>query len=105
MQTCWPEMGIPMIPCAYCFSEGTQNGRTVKYAPLEIIGEDGPAEALSHDTAVCRYPWTIDNKYYRADVHLCVLPERSALTAEIAEAAQAFAVYFNSHVVSSYRST
>ncbi|XP_028679431.1 alpha- and gamma-adaptin-binding protein p34 [Erpetoichthys calabaricus] len=64
----------------------------------QIIGGDGPAEALSPDTDVCRYPWTIDNKYYRADVHLCVLPERSALTAETAEAAQAFAVYFNSHV-------
>lgn len=45
------------------------------------------------------YPWTIDNKYYSADIHLCVVPSTFLVTAEIAESVQAFVVYFDSSIV------
>lgn len=45
------------------------------------------------------YPWTIDNKYYSADIHLCVVPSTFHVTGEIAESVQAFVVYFDSSIV------
>lgn len=67
---------------------------------LDILGtEDAVVEATSSD-AVRFYPWTIDNKYYSAEVNLCVVPSKCRVTAEIAEAVQAFVVYFDSTQVS-----
>lgn len=57
-------------------------------------------EAASSE-AVRFYPWTIDNKYYSAEVNLCVVPSKFLVTAEIAESVQAFVVYFDSTQVSS----
>lgn len=48
------------------------------------------------DDAVRFYPWTIDNKYYSADINLCVVPNKFLVTAEIAKTVQAFVVYFDS---------
>lgn len=56
-------------------------------------------EAASSN-AVRFYPWTIDNKYYSAEVNLCVVPSQLLVTAEIAEAVQAFVLYFDSTQVS-----
>lgn len=47
------------------------------------------------------YPWTIDNKYYSADIHLCVVPNTALVTGAIAESVQAFVVYFDSSTVRS----
>ncbi|KAL0601417.1 Alpha- and gamma-adaptin-binding protein p34, partial [Plecturocebus cupreus] len=61
-----------------------------------ILGtEDLTVEVTSND-AVRFYPWTIDNKYYSADINLCVVPNKFLVTAEIAESVQAFVVYFDS---------
>ncbi|XP_055218677.1 alpha- and gamma-adaptin-binding protein p34 isoform X2 [Gorilla gorilla gorilla] len=61
-----------------------------------ILGtEDLIVEVTSND-AVRFYPWTIDNKYYSADINLCVVPNKFLVTAEIAESVQAFVVYFDS---------
>ncbi|EHB16772.1 Alpha- and gamma-adaptin-binding protein p34 [Heterocephalus glaber] len=61
-----------------------------------ILGtEDLLVEATSND-AVRFYPWTIDNKYYSADINLCVVPNKFLVTPEIAESVQAFVVYFDS---------
>lgn len=57
-------------------------------------------EAASSE-AVRFYPWTIDNKYYSAEVNLCVVPNKFLVTAEIAESVQAFVVYFDSTQVGS----
>ena len=57
-------------------------------------------EAASSE-AVRFYPWTIDNKYYSAEVNLCEVPSKFLVTAEIAESVQAFVVYFDSTQVSS----
>jgi hypothetical protein len=68
---------------------------------LDILGtEDAVVEATSSD-AVRFYPWTIDNKYYSAEINLCVVPSKFLVTAEIAESVQAFVVYFDSTQVSS----
>ncbi|XP_036910101.1 alpha- and gamma-adaptin-binding protein p34 isoform X1 [Sturnira hondurensis] len=62
----------------------------------DILGtEDLVVEATAND-AVRFYPWTIDNKYYSADINLCVVPNKFLVTAEIAESVQAFVVYFDS---------
>ncbi|XP_002718217.2 alpha- and gamma-adaptin-binding protein p34 isoform X2 [Oryctolagus cuniculus] len=82
------------VPCALVTScSSTFSGdRLVQH----ILGtEDLIVEATSHD-AVRFYPWTIDNKYYSADINLCVVPNRFLITAEIAECVQAFVVYFDS---------
>lgn len=46
------------------------------------------------------YPWTISNKYYTADVSLCVVPSTFKMCSEVAQSMQAFVVYFNSAEVS-----
>ncbi|XP_008834574.1 alpha- and gamma-adaptin-binding protein p34 [Nannospalax galili] len=82
------------VPCALVTScSATFTGdRLVQH----ILGtEDAVVEATSSDT-VRFYPWTIDNKYYSADINLCVVPSKFLVTAEIAEAVQAFVVYFDS---------
>nr|XP_032620285.1 alpha- and gamma-adaptin-binding protein p34 [Chelonoidis abingdonii] len=65
-----------------------------------IIGTEDPAADVSTSGGVRFYPWTIDNKYYSADIHLCVVPNKCLVTAEIAESVQAFVVYFDSTIKS-----
>ncbi|XP_047594438.1 alpha- and gamma-adaptin-binding protein p34 isoform X1 [Lutra lutra] len=81
------------VPCAVVTScSSTFSGdRLVQH----ILGtEDLVVEAAAD--AVRFYPWTIDNKYYSADINLCVVPNKFLITAEIAESVQAFVVYFDS---------
>lgn len=42
------------------------------------------------------YPWTINNKYYTAQVSLCVLPNIFHISSEISQSTQAFIAYFDS---------
>ncbi|XP_075391492.1 alpha- and gamma-adaptin-binding protein p34 [Tenrec ecaudatus] len=82
------------VPCALVTScSSTFPGhRLVQH----ILGsEELVAEGTATD-AVRVYPWTIDNKYYSADINLCVVPNKFLVTAEIAESVQAFVVYFDS---------
>ncbi|XP_053898673.1 alpha- and gamma-adaptin-binding protein p34 isoform X1 [Malaclemys terrapin pileata] len=65
-----------------------------------IIGTEDPAADVATSGGVRFYPWTIDNKYYSADIHLCVVPNTYLVTAEIAESVQAFVVYFDSTIKS-----
>ncbi|KAM9183347.1 alpha- and gamma-adaptin-binding protein p34 isoform 3-T3 [Dugong dugon] len=83
--------GVPCAVVVSCSSTFTGD-RLVQH----ILGtEDLIAEVTSSD-AVRFYPWTIDNKYYSADINLCVVPNKFLVTAEIAESVQAFVVYFDS---------
>nr|XP_026647035.1 alpha- and gamma-adaptin-binding protein p34 isoform X2 [Zonotrichia albicollis] len=66
------------------------------FSPAGITGEDDLTVGAITSGRVNFYPWTIDNKYYCADIHLCVVPNTFHVTAEIAEAVQAFVVYFDS---------
>ncbi|ELW62375.1 Alpha- and gamma-adaptin-binding protein p34, partial [Tupaia chinensis] len=61
-----------------------------------ILGSEDLIVDVTSDDAVRFYPWTIDNKYYSADINLCVVPNKFLVTAEIAESVQAFVVYFDS---------
>lgn len=71
------------------------------YFPLsDIIGTEELPPDVSTSEGVRFYPWTIDNKYYSADIHLCVVPNRFLVTPEIAECVQAFLIYFDSTTVS-----
>ncbi|KAF3830641.1 hypothetical protein GH733_004460 [Mirounga leonina] len=62
----------------------------------DILGTEDLIVEVTADDAVRFYPWTIDNKYYSADINLCVVPNKFLITAEIAESVQAFVVYFDS---------
>ncbi|KAM6257065.1 alpha- and gamma-adaptin-binding protein p34 [Porphyrio hochstetteri] len=65
-----------------------------------ITGKDDLTVGAISSGRVNFYPWTIDNKYYSADIHLCVVPSTFHVTGEIAESVQAFVVYFDSTVKS-----
>ncbi|XP_067411625.1 alpha- and gamma-adaptin-binding protein p34 isoform X2 [Emydura macquarii macquarii] len=65
-----------------------------------IIGTEDLAADVTTNGSVRFYPWTIDNKYYSADIHLCVVPNKYLVTAEIAESVQAFVAYFDSTIKS-----
>ncbi|XP_025930605.1 alpha- and gamma-adaptin-binding protein p34 [Apteryx rowi] len=65
-----------------------------------ITGKDDLTGDASTSDGVNFYPWTIDNKYYSADIHLCVVPSTFLVTGEIAESVQAFVVYFDSTIKS-----
>ncbi|XP_064525371.1 alpha- and gamma-adaptin-binding protein p34 [Pseudopipra pipra] len=70
------------------------------FAPEELVkritGKDDLTVGAITSGRVTFYPWTIDNKYYSADIHLCVVPNTFHVTGEIAESVQAFVVYFDS---------
>ncbi|XP_051953549.1 alpha- and gamma-adaptin-binding protein p34-like isoform X2 [Xyrauchen texanus] len=53
-------------------------------------------QATKKEEGVSWYPWTINNKYYTANVNLCVVPSTFNMNAEIARSMQAFIVYFDS---------
>ncbi|KAM4829712.1 alpha- and gamma-adaptin-binding protein p34 isoform 1-T1 [Thomomys bottae] len=83
--------GVPCALVTSCSSAFTGD-RLVQH----ILGtEDLIVESASSD-AVRFYPWTIDNKYYSADINLCVVPNKFLITTEIAESVQAFVIYFDS---------
>lgn len=64
-----------------------------------ITGKDDLTVGATTSGTVNFYPWTIDNKYYSADIHLCVVPNTFHVTGDIAESVQAFVVYFDSTIV------
>lgn len=66
-----------------------------------ITGREDLSVGATTTGGVSFYPWTIDNKYYSADIHLCVVPNTALVTGAIAESVQAFVVYFDSSTVRS----
>ncbi|KPP69397.1 alpha- and gamma-adaptin-binding protein p34-like [Scleropages formosus] len=63
---------------------------------MTILGVATLPEPSKQQGVVRWYPWTINNKYYTADVGLCVVPSPFEVTAEVARSLQAFIVYFDS---------
>ncbi|XP_049634241.1 alpha- and gamma-adaptin-binding protein p34 isoform X1 [Suncus etruscus] len=82
------------VPCALITScaSAFPGDRLVQH----ILGIEDLVVESTADDAVRFYPWTIDNKYYSADINLCVVPNKFLVTAEIAKTVQAFVVYFDS---------
>ncbi|KAG5273508.1 hypothetical protein AALO_G00152130 [Alosa alosa] len=64
----------------------------------QILGTSTLPEPSKQEDTVIWYPWTISNKYYTADVTLCVVPSTFQMCSEVAQSMQAFIVYFNSAV-------
>lgn len=69
----------------------------------EILSTQTLPEPTKREETVAWYPWTINNKYYTADVRLCVVPSTFQMSSEIAQSMQAFIAYFDSTVVRNLR--
>lgn len=67
--------------------------------PSEILSTKTLPEPTKREESVSWYPWIINNKYYTADVRLCVVPSTFQMSSEIAQSMQAFIAYFDSTVV------
>ncbi|XP_060031639.1 alpha- and gamma-adaptin-binding protein p34 isoform X2 [Erinaceus europaeus] len=83
------------VPCALVAScsPACPGDRLVQH----ILGTEDPAPAAPGDQAAARfYPWTIDNKYYSADVRLCVVPGPGRVPPEAADCVQALVLCFDS---------
>ncbi|CAL8373605.1 unnamed protein product [Arctogadus glacialis] len=62
----------------------------------QILSTDCLPEPVKREETVTWYPWTLNNKYYTADVRLCTVPSPFQMTAKIAQSMQAFIAYFDS---------
>ncbi|XP_072551882.1 alpha- and gamma-adaptin-binding protein p34 [Salminus brasiliensis] len=82
---------LPCILITSCDS-GFKEEELVK----QILGTSSLPEPTKREDVVVWYPWTINNKYYTADVSLCVVPSTFNMNSEVAQSMQAFVVYFNS---------
>ncbi|KAF0041049.1 hypothetical protein F2P81_006947 [Scophthalmus maximus] len=64
----------------------------------QILNTKTLPEPTKREETVAWYPWEINNKYYTADVRLCVVPSTFQMSSEIAQSTQAFIAYFDSKV-------
>ncbi|XP_077424403.1 alpha- and gamma-adaptin-binding protein p34 isoform X2 [Vanacampus margaritifer] len=82
------------LPCVVV----TSSDATFKEEEIikQILGSKTLPEASKREQTVVWYPWTINNKYYTADVRLCVVPSTFQMSSEIAQSMQAFVAYFDS---------
>lgn len=89
------EEDTPMtIPCVLV----TSSDSNFKEEELikQILSSKTLPEPIKREETVAWYPWTINNKYYTADVRLCVVPSTFQMSSEIAQSMQAFIAYFDS---------
>ncbi|KTF78226.1 hypothetical protein cypCar_00032782, partial [Cyprinus carpio] len=70
----------------------------------EILGLESLPQASKTEERVSWYPWTINNKYYTANVSLCVVSSPFDMNIEVARSMQAFIVYFDSKTKDSLNS-
>ncbi|XP_041651571.1 alpha- and gamma-adaptin-binding protein p34 [Cheilinus undulatus] len=84
------------IPCVLITSSGS--GFKEEELIKQILNSKDLPEPVKREESVVWYPWTINNKYYTADVRLCVVPSTFQMSSEIAQSMQAFIAYFDSTV-------
>ncbi|KAI8480784.1 hypothetical protein Bbelb_414690 [Branchiostoma belcheri] len=70
----------------------------------QIIGKDDLPPGVAIVEKMTGFPWTIDNKYYTANVHICIALEKTIGNAEFAEALQAVILHFDSKEAASFES-
>ncbi|XP_068578742.1 alpha- and gamma-adaptin-binding protein p34 isoform X2 [Cebidichthys violaceus] len=87
------ELPIPCVLITSC-DGGFKEEELIK----QILSSKTLAEPIKQEETVAWYPWTINNKYYTADVRLCVVPSTFNMSSEIAQSMQAFIAYFDSTV-------
>lgn len=85
------EMATPCVLVTSCDSEFKEE-ELIK----QILSAKTLPEPTKREEPVAWYPWTINNKYYTADVRLCVVPSTFRMSSEIAQSMQAFIAYFDS---------
>ncbi|KAA0714986.1 Alpha- and gamma-adaptin-binding protein p34 [Triplophysa tibetana] len=85
---------VPTLPCILV----TSCDSSFKEEELirQILGLESLPQSNKIVDGVAWHPWTINNKYYTANVSLCVVPNTFTMNAEVAGSMQAFIVYFNS---------
>ncbi|XP_070828307.1 alpha- and gamma-adaptin-binding protein p34 [Chaetodon trifascialis] len=84
------------IPCVLITS--CDNAFKEEELIKQILNSKTLPEPIKREESVAWYPWTINNKYYTADVRLCVVPSTYQMSSEIAQSMQAFIAYFDSTV-------
>lgn len=82
------------VPCALLTSCAA--GFNEEELVTQIIGAEQLPAPVEEAEEVRRYPWRIDNKYYSANVNICLVPSTAQVTTQVAESVQAFIVYFDS---------
>ncbi|XP_041794408.1 alpha- and gamma-adaptin-binding protein p34 [Chelmon rostratus] len=87
------EIAIPCVVITSCDS-GFKEEELIQ----QILNSKTLPEPIKREESVTWYPWTINNKYYTADVGLCVVPSTYQMSSEIAQSMQAFIAYFDSTV-------
>ncbi|KAI2653540.1 Alpha- and gamma-adaptin-binding protein p34 [Labeo rohita] len=85
---------VPTLPCILV----TSCDPSFKEEELirQILGSESLPQATKIEERVSWYPWTINNKYYTANVSLCVVSSPFDMNTEVARSMQAFIVYFDS---------
>ncbi|XP_051726490.1 alpha- and gamma-adaptin-binding protein p34 [Ctenopharyngodon idella] len=85
---------VPALPCILV----TSCDSSFKEEELvrQILGSESIPQASKIEERVSWFPWTINNKYYTADVSLCVVSSTFDMNAEVARSMQAFIIYFDS---------
>ncbi|XP_016406017.1 alpha- and gamma-adaptin-binding protein p34-like [Sinocyclocheilus rhinocerous] len=85
---------VPTMPCILVTSCDSR----FKEEELirQILGSESLPQATKIEERVSWYPWTINNKYYTANVSLCVVSSPFDMNTEVARSMQAFIVYFDS---------
>ncbi|CAG5957947.1 unnamed protein product [Menidia menidia] len=84
---------LPCVLVTSCDSEFKEEALIKQILNSEILPQPTKQEGT-----VAWFPWTINNKYYTADVRLCAVPSTTQVTSEIAQSMQAFIAYFDSKV-------
>ncbi|CAN9499358.1 unnamed protein product [Ophioblennius macclurei] len=85
------EVAIPCVAVTSCDDEFKEE-ELIK----QILNTKTLPEPVKQEETVSWYPWTINNKYYTADVRLCAVPSTFQMSSEIAQSMQAFIAYFDS---------
>lgn len=85
------EVATPCVVVTSC-----DNGFKEEELIKQILNLTNLPEPIKREELVAWYPWTINNKYYTADVSLCVVPSTFQMSSEIAQSMQAFIAYFDS---------
>ncbi|XP_075993175.1 alpha- and gamma-adaptin-binding protein p34 [Genypterus blacodes] len=90
------EDAVRTNPCVLITS--SDSGFKEQQLIKQILSSETLPEATKQGETVEWYPWTINNKYYTADVRLCVVPTTFQMNSEIAQSMQAFIAFFDSSV-------
>ncbi|XP_027017129.1 alpha- and gamma-adaptin-binding protein p34 [Tachysurus fulvidraco] len=86
--------GETALPCVLITS--CDPGFKEEELVVQILGVSALPVPTKKEDDVVWHPWTINNKYYTANISLCVVPSPFSMNLEVARSTQAFIVYFDS---------